>query len=102
MFISPPARVELTMTPDHTWDKRGLKVTPASGLKPSIHKHPYWTTDDAHHIHIVWTTGFSGLTMDLEERGSNLVGTAHTFWDFDRQRQTSEVVATRISCHGKK
>jgi hypothetical protein len=101
IFISPPSRVALTTTPDHTWDAHGFGVTPAGGVNPSVHKDSYWTSD-AHHVHIVWTTGFSGLTMDLEERGSDLIGTAHTFWDFPRPQQTSHVVATRISCESKK
>jgi len=100
VFISPPARIELTKTPDHTWDEHGLKVTPASGVSPSIHKSAYWT-DNGHRIHIVWTTGFSGLTMDLQVRGSNLEGKAQTFWDFPRPRQTSHVVATKIACESK-
>jgi hypothetical protein len=100
MFISPPGRIELTTTPDHTWDEHGLKLTPARGVSPSIHKSSYWT-DNGRRVHIVWTTGFSGLTMDLQERGSNLEGTAHTFWDFPRPRQTSRVVAMKIACEPK-
>jgi hypothetical protein len=100
-FVTPPARVELTTTPEQTWDKRGFRVTPAGGGTPSVHTFAYWTSD-AHHVHIVWTNGHSGLTMDLEAQGSDLVGAAHTFWDFDRPQQTSDVVATKISCELKK
>jgi hypothetical protein len=100
IFISPPSRVALTTTPEHTWDEHGFKVTPAGGAKPSVHKFSYWTSD-AHHVHIVWTTGFSGLKMDLEERGPDLVGTVHSFWDFSRPRQTSHVVAKRIPCESQ-
>ena len=100
MFISPPARIELTKTPDHSWDEHGLKVTPARGVSPSIHNSSYWR-DDGHRLHIVWTTGFSGLTMDLQVRGSSLEGEAHTFWDFPRPRQTSHVIAMKIACESK-
>jgi hypothetical protein len=100
-FITPPLRVELTTTPDRLWDEHGLKVTAAEGPKPPVHNRPYWTSD-AKHVHIVWTTGYSGLTMDLESRGADLVGTAHTFWDFSRPQQTSQVVATRVSCETQK
>jgi len=97
VFISPPRRIQLTTAPDHSWDEHGLKVTPAGGESPSIHTSAYWTAN-GRRVHIVWTTGFSGLTMDLHERGSNLEGMAHTFWDFPRPRQTSRVVAMKISC----
>jgi hypothetical protein len=101
IFVTPPSRVALTTTPDHTWVEHAFRVTPEGGATPSIHKSSYWTSD-THRVHIVWTTGFSGLTMDLEQRGLDLIGTAHTFWDFDRPRQTSHVVATRVPCESKK
>lgn len=100
-FASPPARIALTTTPEHTWDAHGLRVTSAAGADPSVHTFSYWT-GDARQLHIVWTNGHSGLTMDLKAHGSGLVGTAQTFWDFPRPQQTSHVVATRISCEAKK
>ena len=101
IFVTPPARIALTTTPDHTWDEHGLSATPTDKANRWIGTHSYWTSD-AHEVHIVWTTGFSGLTMDLEAQGSNLVGTAQTFWDFPRPQQTSHVTATRIPCESKK
>jgi len=100
IFVSPPPRVELTTTPDHTWNERGFKVIPTGGVSDSIFKHPYWTSD-SDQVHIVWTTGFSGFGMDLRERGNKLEGTAYTHWDFTRPRQTSDVVATKASCANK-
>lgn len=98
-FISPPVRVVLTTTPEHTWDPRGYKVLAANGIAPSVHTFSYWVRGaDADRIRIKWTTGHAGLTMDLRRRGSNLEGTARTFWDFQRPEQTSHVVATKISC----
>jgi hypothetical protein len=100
-FITPPPRVELTAIPDRTWDPHAFRVTPAAGAAPSVHRRAYWTSD-GRHVDIVWTNGFSGLTMDLEERGPDLIGKAHSFWDFSRPGQTSDVTATRISCESKK
>jgi hypothetical protein len=99
-FIVPPSRIELTTTPDHIWDKHGFKVTPAGGVDPSVHKFSYWTRHD-NQVHIVWTTGHAGLTMDLQVHDSSLVGTAQTFWDFSRPKQTNHVVATKIPCGNK-
>jgi hypothetical protein len=100
VFATPPARVALTATPEHTWDAHAFEVRAAAGAAASVHTFSYWT-GDAHHVHIVWTNGHSGLTMDLKARGSDLVGTAHTFWDFSRPQQTSHVVATMIPCEAK-
>ena len=96
-FISPPSRVVLTTTPEHTWDPRGFRVVAAKGVVPSVHTFSYWVSH-ADHVYIKWTTGHAGLTMDLKKSGSKLEGTAHTFWDFPRPEQTSHVVATQISC----
>ena len=100
-FVTPPKRIALTETIDSSWgSQHAFKVLPTGGATPSVHRLAYWTSD-AHQVHIVFSTGFSGLTMDLEPQGSNLVGTAHTAWDFSRTAQTSHVVATRISCESK-
>jgi hypothetical protein len=97
-FITPPKRIALTTTIDNTWgDEHTFRVTPTNGAAPSVHRAAYWRSD-ARGVHITWTNGFSGLTMDLEVRGSDLVGIAHTVWDFSRPGQTSQVVAIRISC----
>jgi hypothetical protein len=101
-FVTPPKRIALTETIDSSWgDQHAFKVLPTGGASPSVHRHAYWTSD-AHQVHVVFSTGYSGLTMDLEPQGSNLVGTAYTAWDFPRTGQTSHVVATRISCEPKK
>jgi hypothetical protein len=98
-FISPPARVVLTTTPEHTWDPRGYKVLAANGVASTVHTFSYWVREtEPDRIRIKWTTGHAGLTMDLRRRGSTLEGTAQSFWDFQRQEQTSHVVATKISC----
>ena len=97
IYTIPPSRVALTKVPDHLWDAHGFRVKPALRASPSTHPFSYWTSH-GRHVHIVWTNGHSGLTMDLEQRGSNLIGTAHTFWDFQRPEQTSQVAATKIPC----
>jgi hypothetical protein len=96
-FILPPSRVLLTTTPDHVWDPQGYRVKPANGDVPSVHTFSCWVSR-ADRIRIKWTNGLSGLTMDLKRRGSNLAGTARTFWDFARPQQTSHVIATKVTC----
>jgi hypothetical protein len=99
-FITPPPRVQL-------FDKRGTAgfesagyiVRPAPGIKPSIHRGAYWLPKGPRTIEIVWTTGFSGLSMELKTADAEILrGKASTFWDFDRKKQTANVVAHRVDC----
>jgi hypothetical protein len=101
IFISPPSRIILTSTPDDTWEKHAYRAAPVDGAAPWGRTHSYWTSS-AQHVHIVWTTGFSGLRMDLKAQGADLIGTAQTFWDFSRPQQSSHVTATRVSCEPTK
>lgn len=97
-FISPPSRIVLTTTPEHTWDPRGFRVIAAKGVALTVHTFSYWVSR-ANDVHIAWTTGHAGLTMDLKRSGLKLEGAAHTFWDFSRPEQTSHAVATKVSCN---
>lgn len=99
-YIAPPARIKLTTEPDHLWDPHGLRVESTGDATPSVHRSSYWISD-GNKVHIVFTTGHSGLTMDLEVHGQNLTGAARTFWDFSRTQQVSQVVATRVACEPK-
>ena len=98
-YVTPPKRIALTTTIANSWgNQHGFKVIPTNGAAPSIHPMAYWTSD-AHQVHIVWRTGFAGLTMDLAPQGSNLVGTAYMYFDSgDRRGETSHVVAKKIPC----
>ena len=49
-------------------------------------------------IEIVFTTGTSGLEMQLTVQGETLQGNAKTFWDFLRRRQTAHIIAHKINC----
>ncbi|HEU4881727.1 MAG TPA: HEAT repeat domain-containing protein [Longimicrobium sp.] len=50
-------------------------------------------------LELVWSNGFSGVSLELAmEDGGTMRGTAETFWDFPRPRQTAEITAERIPC----
>jgi hypothetical protein len=98
-FVTPPHRIELSAERGtHGWEAEGFLVKPAPGIEPKIDIHSYWLPKSARSIEIVWTTGFSGVTMALTIQGSDMQGQAQTFWDFTRDRQQADVVARRVKC----
>lgn len=98
VFITPPARIELTA--DSSIDARptGLVVRPAPGTRATIHRFVYWERLGPDSLRIVFSTGFSGVLMRLARSGETLRGSARTFWDAQRPVQTSAVTATPIPC----
>jgi hypothetical protein len=94
VFVTPPTTIELTGTAE----RGGFLVKPALGAAQSIHSTAYWRPLPKAQIRIVWTTGFSGLTMILKREDSSLVGTAETFWDFARRIQKAKVRADEVPC----
>jgi hypothetical protein len=99
-FITPPPRIQLfAKRGTEGWETKGYVVRPAPGIKPSIHRGAYWLPKGPKSIEIVWTTGFSGLSMELKTSDAEVLrGKASTFWDFGRRKQTADVVAHRVEC----
>ena len=99
VFITPPHRVQLfAERGTQGWEKDGYIVKPAPGVAPSIHRGSYWLPKGPQLIEIVWTTGFSGLSMTLKIDGEVLRGTSQSFWGFPRKRQVADVVARKVDC----
>jgi hypothetical protein len=98
-FITPPRRIQISA--EHGgkgFEQDSYLVQPAPGVPRSIHRASYWVPKGANAIEVVWTTGFSGLSMNLNLEGETLRGKATTFWDFPRRKQTAEVVAPKVDC----
>jgi hypothetical protein len=98
-FITPPRRIEILA--EHGtkgFEQNGYLVRPAPGVPRSIHRGSYWVPKGPNAVEVVWTTGFSGLSMHLNLEGETLRGKATTFWDFPRRTQTAEVVAHKVDC----
>lgn len=100
LFVTPPPRIQLHSTAGKGLGDRpqDLALTPAPGALPSVHRYSSWEWIGPDSIELSWTTGFSGLRMRLAVGGPALRGTAETFWDFTRDRQRAQVVATRVAC----
>lgn len=98
-FITPPHRIQLfAERGTEGWEKEGYLVRPAPGARASIHRGSYWLPKGKRSIEIVWTTGLSGLTMELKVDGDVLRGKAKSHWDFARKQQTADVVARKVEC----
>jgi len=103
VFITPPPRIQILVEGGTSgFEKNEYLVRPAPGLQPSIHSSTYWVPKGPNSIELIFTTGFSGLSIYFKLEGDTLQGTAQTFWDFDRKQQTAHVVAHKIDCLPKK
>jgi hypothetical protein len=98
VFVTPPARIRLYGK--KKWDYLGKPAFPIRGVgtSRSIHSIAYWTLLDEKTARLAWSTGFSGLTMDVHSDGKRLRGVAKTFWDFPRTQQTATVDGVKIEC----
>ena len=98
VYTTPPIRVEIRgdRVTDGL-DRRGYLVRPAPGVVKSVHTfaHVQARKDS---VFLVWSNGFSGVTMALEARVDTLTGQAESFWDFDRQRQRAPARLVRVQC----
>src|SRR5260370_2248807 len=99
VFITPPERIELLAERGtQGGEKNGYLVRPAPGVPHSVHRCTYWVPTGPKKIEVVFTTGLSGLEMQLTVEGEILQGKAKTFWDFLRRRQTARVMARKVDC----
>jgi hypothetical protein len=99
VFITPPHVVQLfAERGTKGWEDQGYIVRPAPGVPASIHRGSYWVPKDQRSIEVVWTTGTSGLVMNLSVEGEVLRGKARSHWDFPRRQQTAGVVARKVEC----
>ena len=99
IYVTPPAKIELQDRYYYGVAGNRWNVLPANGAMPSVHHIVFFQSIGTDSIAIVWSTGYSGLSMRLAISQDTLRGTATTFWDFDRPQQTANVLLTRIECH---
>lgn len=98
-FITPSQRIQILAERGSVgFEKNGYLVRPAPGFPKSIHTASYWESTGPRTIEVVFTTGFSGLSMKLEIEGGMLRGEAKTHWDFPRTGQTAQVNARKTEC----
>ncbi|MGQ0713545.1 MAG: hypothetical protein ACT4PJ_07410 [Gemmatimonadaceae bacterium] len=101
-IVTPPSRVLIDSTiGTRPYERRNLLLRPAPGAAPSVHRYSWWNMGRGDSIQLRWTTGFSGVNMNLFHEGDTLRGFARTEWDFDRQPQHANVTAWRVPCEAQ-
>lgn len=105
-FFAPPNRIRLL--PQHGsegFEKYGLLVRAIpmpNGAKSGRGGPAYWNVKSAREIEIVWTDGFTGVTLKLEKDKNHLKGWAHPHSDapFVVPR-IARVLAFPVPCKGE-
>jgi hypothetical protein len=98
-YVTPPKRIQLLAEPSAGGlEKKAYIVRPAPGTPASIHRYAFWKPTGPNTIYIAWTTGYSGLTMNLTSQSDVLQGRALTFWDYTKKYQTAVVSARKFEC----
>ena len=99
IYSTPPKAIEIQgVRGTEAFETRGWRVRTAPGVPLGVHSFSFVAPLSPDSVRIIWTTGFSGLTMLLELRGDTVRGQAETFWDFDRPHQTADAMLTRVPC----
>lgn len=100
LYVAPPPRIQMGTEPGFGLGGRaqGMLLEPAPGALPSVHRYSWWEEIGEDSVHLIWTTGYSGLRMRLGVQGRVLRGAASTFWDFGRATQTAPATATAVRC----
>lgn len=97
-FATPPQRVELQL--QHGTDgfeQNGLLIrTIPSGT--ASHRGSFWLPQDRGGVDLIWTSGFSGVSLRLNRHGKELRGWAHAFFDFPRPPHIARAAARPIAC----
>lgn len=96
--VAPPSRIRLDTARADELEGAGYALSVPSGATPSKHRFVSWRPTGRDRIGVSWSTGFSGLTMDLRVTPRHLQGQAETFWDFPRPIQRAEVRADEVRC----
>ena len=65
----------------------------------TIHSLTYWEVDSlTGGVRLTFSTGLSGVQLDLASHGDSLIGTAREFWDFSAPQVTARARAVRAPC----
>ena len=96
-ILIAPSRVQLSLEPSGSLN--GITVRRIHALSAlSEERATVWFQHGPSAVTLVFTNGFSGLTLELYKRGEDLAGSATSFWDFPLPKQTAAAEARRIVC----
>jgi hypothetical protein len=96
---APPLALQLTDSLGTQVLENGRRVVrslPAGSAK--AYPFQFWEAREGGDVLIVFSNGFTGMTMDLVPAGDNLSGTARAFFDFGTVDRRASVQLTRNTC----
>ena len=98
-FATPPRRIELQLrqgTDGFERDGFAIRTIPAVG---SSRRKAYWQPQGSEGVSLIWTDGFTGVTLRLTKHGKELRGWAHPHFDSARLvPHVAHVTASPILC----
>lgn len=101
VFATPPKQVELTVErattglgKDHFFIRQ---IPSVEGSRRSA----IWIPQDRNHVMLVWSTGFSGVYVNLMKKDRHLSGWAHAHFDFPRIPHVAHVRTEPIACSAR-
>jgi hypothetical protein len=103
VYVTPPTRIELLPEPGTKgFEKYGFlirAIPPQKGMPSGRGGPSYWQVKSGNQIDLVWTDGFTGVTLTLEKHGHELRGWAHPHFDSPRfVPRVQHITAKRIAC----
>ena len=102
VFATPPTKIQLLpVLGTEGFEKDRLLVRPFPNKPESVffrRRYSHWRIQGTDSVQLTWTTGFSGVVINLAGQGSELSGWAHPFWDFPRFPRIAHVTAKRFAC----
>jgi hypothetical protein len=102
-FVIPPSKIRLLSIKDTVgFEENGYlirRIPPTQGSTSGRRQFSYWQVKSDSHVELIWTNGFSGVTLGLEKHGDELRGWAHPHFDFPTFiPRIMHVTAHRIAC----
>ncbi|MGH7696917.1 MAG: hypothetical protein ACRENH_18140 [Gemmatimonadaceae bacterium] len=96
---APPTKLQLTDSLGTTVLENGRRVVrsmPAGSVK--AYPFQFWEAREQGIVLVIFSNGFTGMTMDLAPSASGLSGTARAFFDFGTFDVRASVQLARASC----
>ncbi len=101
-FVTPPSKIELLpVQGTEGFEKDEFlirRIPPAQVNTIGRRRASFWQVRSKNDVELTWTTGFSGVTLNLSKHGDDLRGWAHPFFDFPTSPCIMHVTAQRIPC----
>jgi len=102
-YVTPPSLVQLIAERGaQGFEQDGYLIRPMKSPTTGRGGPSYWHVKSDEKIDLIWTDGFTGVTLEMEKHGNELSGRAHPHFDaVPLIPRTANVTAQRIACADK-